>query len=448
MLAAIALAVSAAPAPADLLFGSESRCVGGRRHTIAYNATYTAGAQFIDMDGDLGKDLTEVACDLDGTRLLLTFKNYAKKLWWDGKFSHLADHYLVGGDKWCATPNATRVSAPPSKRGAILRRIHTPKFFGPHDFDNQLMVSTSIAQYSEVFKEADVRYGSVDDPQCKAQLASPNVEICLGVNADCQSGQADQPITLLTTPDGSSVDADITCTDCWAAIEGEIFFEFQIKGWRLQKLGAGIRNMALEASAVLTAGASKQAYLTATKVVHAAQHAPLVDFRVGVVPFILFYDIPFEINAELDFSGDAELTFGAGYKLGLGDLDVTWNPTDHWKFGVPKLTHDFTPKLAMTYNLDVQSHVTLLPKFELHFDGIFDYTISANPTLAASIEGNDATKQICLDTSFDMDVVSAGELHIDIDILSIHRDWQFSDTIGSWTGVPIPEKCINMPVSL
>lgn len=428
-----------APATAGTTFvGTESKCVGGRRHTLTYNATYTAGAQFIDMDGDLGKDLKDVTCDLDGTRLLMTFKSYTKKLWWDDKFSRLVDHYLVGGTKWCASLNATKGGDPSN----ILRRIHKPNLIGPHDFDDKLLVSTSNAKYSEVFKEADIKYGSASDPSC---LASPDVQICIGVNADCASGQAYQPIPLLTTPEGSTVDAALTCTDCWAAIEGEIFFEFQIKGWKLQKLGAGIRNMALEASAVLNARANKDGYLSVNKVVDIVNHGTLVDFRVGVVPFILFYDVPFEIDAEIDFSGNAELTLGAGYKLGLGDLDVTWNPNDHWKLGRPGLSHEFTPQLVTSYNLDIQSHVTLSPKFALHFDGIFDYTIQANPTLSASVEGDDTTKQVCLDTNFNMDVTSTCELSIDIDLLNIHRDWMTTQTIGSWIGVPIPEKCINLP---
>jgi hypothetical protein len=421
------------------LYGKESKCIGNRRHTLQFNATYTAGAKFIDMDGDLGKDLKDVTCDLDGTRLLMTFKSYTKKLWWDDKFSRMTDHYLVGGTKWCASLNATKGGDPNS----ILRRVNKPNLFGPHDFDDQLIVSTSTAKYSEVFKEADIKYGSVEDPSC---LASPDVQICIGVNADCAAGQAYQPITLLTTPEGSTVDASVTCTDCWAAIEGEIFFEFSIKGWQLQKLGAGIRNMGLEASAVLKAQANKEGYLSINKVVELVSNpTPLVDFRVGVVPFILFYDVPFEIDAELDFSGKADLTFGAGYKLGLGDLDVTWNPTDHWKLGRPALTHDFTRQLQTSYDLDIQSHVTLAPKFELHFDGIFDYTISANPTLSGSVQGDDSTKQVCLDTNFNMDVISTCELRIDIDLLNIHRDWQTQEQIGSWTGVPIPEKCIDLP---
>ena len=82
---------------------------------------------------------------------------------------------------------------------------------------------------------------------------------------------------------------------------------------------------------------------------------------------------------------------------------------------------------------------------------------------------------MCLDTAFNMDVISAGsmrlrdsddracaqrspadasasvgvlaflaDLHIDIDLLNIHKDWSFEDHVGSWTGIPIKEKCINL----
>ena len=63
-----------APVPASTqLIGTDRKCDGGRLHTIEFNVSMNS-SKFIDMDGDLGEDLKKVDCDLDGTRLLFTFK--------------------------------------------------------------------------------------------------------------------------------------------------------------------------------------------------------------------------------------------------------------------------------------------------------------------------------------------------------------------------------------
>jgi hypothetical protein len=429
----VTAALSLAVAPPDLI-GEHSTCSGGRRHTIRYNAS-TAGNSFIDLDGDLGKDLKHIDCDLDSTRILLTFKNYAKKLYWAAKFDSFANHFLVGGTKWCKSK---------SGRPATIMRKVVLNPIGPHDFDDSFQVSTAEAKYSEMFKDASIEYGSRADTLC-AQV-NADLPICLGYNADCQSGSAKGPLPIYQSAQGSFVDVQASCSDCWAALEGDVFALIVIQGFKLQSLGAGLKDMALQASAVLDASAAKMANLNVDKTYHLVQSdSPLVEFKVGAVPFVLSYEIPMEISAEVDFNAHAELTFGVGAKIGFGDLDITWDPTNHWHVGKPKLSHTFTPSLSTSAALDVNSQVTLKPSFALHFDGIFTQTISANPTLTGHITASEASKQACMESTFSMDVDISAELKIDIAFLNIHKDWQFDpQPIVKWTGEPIPHTCVPL----
>jgi hypothetical protein len=43
-----------------------------------------------------------------------------------------------------------------------------------------------------------------------------------------------------------------------------------------------------------------------------------------------------------------------------------------------------------------------------------------------------------------MDLAASASLDINIPIANFHKDWQWNDPIGTWSGVPVPEKCINL----
>lgn len=66
--------------PPGPLRGSERGCVGGRLHTLEYTAT--TGGAVLDLDGALGSKLDKVTCDLDHTKLTLSFKHRADAVEW------------------------------------------------------------------------------------------------------------------------------------------------------------------------------------------------------------------------------------------------------------------------------------------------------------------------------------------------------------------------------
>lgn len=69
-----------ARAPGTLIRGSESKCVGDKMHKLDYTAT--AGGSLLDLDGDLGSKLDKVTCDMDHTKLTLSFKHRADATEW------------------------------------------------------------------------------------------------------------------------------------------------------------------------------------------------------------------------------------------------------------------------------------------------------------------------------------------------------------------------------
>ena len=107
------------------------------------------------------------------------------------------------------------------------------------------------------------------------------------------------------------------------------------------------------------------------------------------------------------------------------------------------LTHELKPSLTTSADLDVTGHLALTPTFNLHFDRMFSYGLTASPTLDATVKGSEASKQVCLNANYAMDLVASAELEVNIDLIDFHRDWKYGPkTVGSWSGMPVQRKCV------
>ena len=165
---------------------------------------------------------------------------------------------------------------------------------------------------------------------------------------------------------------------------------------------------------------------------------------MGSVPFLLFFKIPLELTADLTFNSAAEVTAGAQGTLDLGDAFVSWTPASHWTHALPSLRNSsLVPSLSGAASVDASGTIGVKPTFQLHFDRVFSYSLAASPTMAVQVYGDTDAKQLCLTSSYDVELVANTELDININLVDFHKDWTWGPTtVGSWKGQPIPKKCV------
>jgi len=413
-----------ARAPGTLIRGSESKCVGDKMHKLDYTAT--AGGSLLDLDGDLGSKLDKVTCDMDHTKLTLSFKHRADATEWVVKFHDFTDHFIMGGQNWnCSVQNRSTY---------ILRRVISAS--QSEHLGRDLIISTTVARYDEVFENADINFGAFSHPDCLAK--SVGKQVCLGANSDC-TGAAKAPIPLYA---GSKVTA--TCSDCYAALSADVFANVSIHGFKVQQLAAGFHNVKMDASLVLDAHASAQWSLATDKLKTLVPEEHLLDFKVGSVPFLLFFKVPLELSADLTFNTAAEVTAGAKGELDFGDAYVMWTPDAHWTHVTPSLRNTtLTPTVTGSSSVDVTGQLAVKPTFEMHFDRMFSYTLAGSPTLNMELKGDTTSDQLCLTSSYDVELVATTEFDININLVDFHKDWTWGPkTVGSWTGQPIQKKCV------
>lgn len=345
---------------------------------------------------------------------------------WYVRFHDWNSHYLVGGSKWNCTVKHERP-------GLIVRRLTETTEAGQF-----LNLRAAEARYDEIYQDADISFRT--DGACGASAVESSLRkdkmVCIGYNTDC-SGSADATIPIYT-----SKYIGLTCSDCFADFTMDVFIELRIRGWEVANVSAGFRRVAINTSTVMDAKASANWGAAADKVLPVLQNQYLVDFKVGVVPFMIFFDLPVELKADLSFSSAAEVTAGAHVNLDIGDAYVSWDPSRHWTHTLPQVTLATTPIFTSTGSVDAQGTLSAVPMLTAHFDKVLSYQLTANPELDLSITGSEQSKQVCLDSTYSVALTSVTKLDINIPWANIAKDWIWTKDIYSSGAQQLTHKCV------
>jgi hypothetical protein len=405
---------------------SSRECVAGRWHHTEYNTVGLSDEVFVDLDSMGG--LEAVQCDLDGSQLKLKYHSEVTAAEYYLRFHDWNDHFIVGGAKWNCSIHQT------GNPGLIIRRI-----VGASEDGQYLNVRAATARYDEIYEDADISFKT--DGACDEGVrASQDKEVCVGYNSQC-TGTASVPIPLYTSKNG---DVSVACSDCFIDFTMDVFVDVKIRGWKVANLSTGFRNVAVNASTVLDAKSGANWNTGLDKTLPVLQNEYLVDFKVGPVPFMIFFDLPVELKAEFQFTSAAEATVGAHVNLGLGDAYVSWDPVNHWTHAAPAVTLDASPAFATSASFDATGSLSAIPTLTAHFDKILSYQVKATPELDMEITGSEASKNVCLDSTYAVDVASVTELDINIPWANIAKDWTWNKDIYSSGTKTLVQKCVSL----
>jgi len=410
------------------MVGSERNCVDGKWHNIKYDATVLASTSFVDLD--TMDHLQGVTCDIDHTRIKLHFTSEVYSAEWLVKFHDLTDHYLIGGLKWdCPMVDATR-------GGLIIRRVIGAGLSGKY-----ITVTAAEAMYDEIYNSADISFNT--DGACNAEDEAAlgkdiDKDVCVGWNSDCTSG------AKATIPLFSNKATTLSCDECFVDFHVDVFIDVSIRGFEVQNLSAGFRNMYANGSLVLGAIAKANWNTGIDKTINLLPNTNLINFKVGPVPFLIYFEMPVEVTTDATFNTEADVKMGAALNLQLGDAYVSWNPTDHWTHTKPTPVMTFLPTLTTAATLSATASASIVPTLTAHFDKILSYQITAKPEINMDIEGSEATKQVCAKSTYQVSVNSVTDLNINIPWANIHDDKTFPADVYESGVKPIEDKCVNL----
>lgn len=403
-----------------------TECVNGKWHHTEYNVLGASADAFVDLD--TLDHLRDVTCDLDGTRLQLKFTSDIWAAEYFVRFHDWNNHFIVGGTKW----NCSVIQD--GRPGLIIRRI-----VGASESGDTLNVQASNARYDEIFEDADISFYTEGTCDEQAVGANQDKKVCVGYNSEC-TGSATSSIPIFS----NSV-VNIDCSDCYADFTMDVFVDVSIRGFSVQNLSTGFRNMAINTSLVLDAKSAPNWNTGVDKTLPVLQNKYLVDFKIGVVPFMVFFDLPVELKADLSFVSQAEATVGAKVNFGIGDAFVSWDPESHWSHSEPTPALSTTPVFETSASFDATGQVQVIPTLTAHFDRILAYTLTATPTLNVDISGSATpTPQVCLKSTSSLSVQSTTTLDINIPWANIAKDWTWNKDVYESGSQNLADKCYNL----
>lgn len=166
--------------------------------------------------------------------------------------------------------------------------------------------------------------------------------------------------------------------------------------------------------------------------------------QIGSVPFMIFFELPVEIKGSFTFASQAQAQFGAALNWGFGGCYLTWDPENHWRDITPTPTIAYTPQFTTSASLNAEATFAIIPTLRAHFDRLLTYSLTATPTVDATITGSQASKQVCLAATYDVALDGLCELDINIPWANIAKDWQWSKKIFDSGSQSIAQKCIPL----
>jgi len=407
--------------------GVQSYCRDSKRHTIVYNVTGPDDDSFVDLDQS--GNLESLECDVDQTKINLKFHSEltAAKYYAELKFEK--NKYLVGGQK-------KKTKCPPTKKnpnGYILRRPLDAIMKGQY-----VIVHAVEAQYDEVFESADIAYSTHSDPECvSATHPEADKEVCIGINTDNSCAQASGPVSIYTNQFLS-----VTCTDCFVGLQTDVFLEVSIRGFQVQKLAGGFRNSSINAALVAHMQAQAGWSTGVDKTLMMIPSTTLLDFRIGLVPFLIMFDAPVEVKADIQLNAQAEATAGVTGRIALGGSSISWSPKHHWQHTHLQPQAKWTTQVSGDASFSGSGSIAFVPSLMMHVDKIFTYAFTLSPQANLQVAGDTTTKKICANATVDMSVTSRAELVINIPWANIHEDKVWGPKVLYESGqVPVLGAC-------
>lgn len=419
---AIALLASSFASAAQHHLGQDSFCLGGRKHNLRYNTTLRSDHGIYEIDSFSG--LKDLNCDNDGSRLKITFHDevHSTALWLKFKTGNA---FLTGGDK-----HGCPMASDPSK-GFLLRRVNAAQLNG-----QQVIVSTSYAQYDEIYSDADISYGSMVHADC----IETDKPVCVGVNTDttCKSAKAPLPVY-------SNSMITLTCDNCFAALAMDVVFDIKIHDFQLQSLQGGFKNISVNSALDIDMQATKSwsAGVDKDMTLAGGVSNPVVSFKIGPVPFIFWFEAKQHIKGDAQLQATAEAKAGVTMQYAIGDSYISWDPENKWQHHKPSPTLLFNHAISGSAQFQGTAGLSVIPSVALHVNQLYSYTLTLDPSVNMQIQGDTANKKICETVDYGVNLATESELHLNIGWAHVHQDRQWGPSVIWQNNGTLSNACVG-----
>eukprot|EP01087_Luapelamoeba_hula_P017460 TRINITY_DN5507_c0_g1_i1.p1 TRINITY_DN5507_c0_g1~~TRINITY_DN5507_c0_g1_i1.p1 ORF type:complete len:983 (-),score=152.47 TRINITY_DN5507_c0_g1_i1:111-3026(-) len=422
--------------PTKNLQGKNTGCFNNRGYTMSYNVTMAESYNLIDLPSFPG--FRKLDCNAGGNNFRIEWHHDDNRK----EFFRQVNGYttfLTGNKALSDRCNGLFDTT------VFLFRVTSLKDTTIPFIKYQAEVGVSSSRYDEVFQQADISMQPDDNVFCGAPTvtnmhADASEHVCLGVNTNSACNAAQQSLLMYT---GQYL--TVQCSNCYFALQTDIFFELHIKDYWVQARSGGYKNMVLDAAMILDVLAHVQ-WNSGTNVSEdAVAPTTILDFAIGPIPVRIWFEIPLRRLAEVEVDIKASVSAGVLAHWSIGDHYVTYTAGSGWSHVKPNPVLSWRPMIGpVTAQFNASALLGLIPTFAFHVDSIFWTTLTIDPEITLAANGSLARRQVCASAKGAVTVTAYAELDFNIPFIYLHLDAYWGpQTVYSSGTKPLGSVCHN-----
>mmetsp|Transcript_97334 Transcript_97334/g.223040 ORF Transcript_97334/g.223040 Transcript_97334/m.223040 type:complete len:466 (-) Transcript_97334:41-1438(-) len=387
--------------------GSHAFCKHGQKHVVVYDTVLDGPAERIVQIDSL-QGLSAAQCDNDASALRLTFKDTLHAAYYLIKFN-MGHQYLTGGSDHGCKLTMTR-EREESDEVFLLRRV-----FAAVQRGSSLYLETARAKYDEIFKFATIKYGAFHHDDCVLETAAESWDsrACVGLNTNGTCTQADQSIPVYNTPHSNVV--NVTCDSCFVGLKANFFFNIQIANRKLVGFQGGFTNGTVHGGMSLMTTVSRPWNVGVDKTMPIADDAsnPIVQFNIGPVPFVFWFELQYEIFGGLTLDAAASAAVGANIRHHIGDCWIKWDPQNRWQHSTIDPSTELTPAIRGTgSSFYGNTNVSVTYSILFFVNHLFSYSFNFQPGFNLGFTGDSELKRLCQTGSYAVNFYTESTLYL------------------------------------
>ena len=407
--------------------GFLNTCVHNDLYEINYNGYGYDSNHFVQLDNINGLD--SYTCNIDSTEVDIGFTSMYNADMFSKNITQTHTFIIENEIHNCPYTDGTRT---------MVRRILFWNMTSP----NILRIRVAPSRLDELFESTSLSMVMVDknSTKCVNYLNDFTENICVGVNTNSDCSQSLKPLPMY-----SNKYLSVSCSNCFIGLDTELFVDMEIKHWHLHRLAGGFKNIKTNMALVESMSATGSWSIGYDHTIHVVNPKTIIDFHIWIIPVRIWFEIDSGISADLSFHASANAEVGVTGSIGLGDAYLQWDHSGGWSSVGPSLgVVDFKPHITGQSNFDGEGSFGLSPKFTIHIDNVFDYSLSMDLTSSIDVTGDTESKQICASNQGEFKITGEAELHINVPFTHLgHQTWGPSTYLDKNFNI-FDKKCVKV----
>merc|ERR1712070_122541 len=233
-------------------------------------------------------------------------------------------------------------------------------------------------------------------------------DFCVGGNTDdCHGPRASLPI-----------DSVFECDNCWAGLSTDLYYNLEIKWFKLKKVELGLRDSHLRGA--LQVHGHKDAATGPLKtgsisLIDGAKAAQVKFYIAHIIPFDLHISIPTTLEYSLGLHGSLDAVAGAELDINFGDHFISYEDGKGFQVHNTSMSYDLTPKIALnTGEAAADLELKVRSSVQVDLDGVMWYHMDTVPSLPSTLTADVVSKQICLASDLDIPLSHEADVHFSL----------------------------------